>query len=124
MGTKFAMRAMEAVTIAERLMDNAEVIDHNFPKMVVKETNKRISEQTRKAAIKRHAGHAQLRERATELYLEKQYPSVNQAAKNIFPKVQEFADKIGVARLSTERVEKTVYDWLREVERSHARKTD
>ncbi len=68
---------------------------------------------TRNAAAKRHERTYLIREKAVELFNASDvWKSTLQAARAIFPEVAEFAMDQGV-RMSTERGEKTVYDWLR-----------
>jgi hypothetical protein len=70
------------------------------------------SDAAKRAAHARHAGHRTLKEFAVKLYQAGSFKSIRQAAKKVYLEVQEHADRLGIPRLSADRGEQTVYDWL------------
>jgi hypothetical protein len=62
-------------------------------------------------ARQRHEKTYQMRAYAQELYNARKWPSVLKAARTIYPKVVEFAKSLE-GRLSEDRGEQTVYEWL------------
>jgi hypothetical protein len=71
-------------------------------------------EHSQKMAARRHAKNHALKDKARELFCNGQWPSIRKAAKVIYPQIAEYAAYMGV-RLSPDRGEQTVYDWLRKL---------
>jgi hypothetical protein len=109
-----ALEAMEAVCYAELLKFLKETKNKQE-----KDPERQFQTQLasyhstlgKKAANARHDRTTRpLKAKAIELYESKKWPSVRQAAKYIYRELKQ--DKSMPTRLSPERGEKTIYDWL------------
>jgi hypothetical protein len=113
-----ALEAMEAVGYADVLEAHKEAGNARE-----KEPDRDLREQiaghnrdrARKAANERHDRTTRpLKEEAIRLYEARKWRSVLQAAKEIYPKLEQFIEAKGIPfRFSSERGPKTIYDWLR-----------
>ncbi len=119
-----ALEAMEAVGYADILAlrketedDREKDPDRDFQKQL----ESHYHTLARKAANARHDQTTRrLKKKAIKLYESKKWRSVLQAAKHIYPKLEQFIEAKGIRfRFSPERGPKTVYDWLR----AHRKKT-
>ena len=111
-GTHYALRAMEAISYAEKhydlyLLRNGRIANERSREKLAK------SRHAREIAIKRHANHYRLKEVVESLYLAGTFPSLRQAAKSIFPQMQQYARDNGLNPLSEDSGEETVYRWVR-----------
>ena len=108
---------MEAVGYVAVLALNKEIQDDR-EKDPDRDLRERIASHrsalARKAANTKHDQTTRpLKAKAIELYESKNWRSVSQAAKDIYPKLEQFIEAKGMRfRFSSERGPKTLYDWL------------
>ncbi len=111
-----ALEAMEAVCYVDVLALHKDP-DRDLQEQLASHR----SALARKGANARHDQTTRpLKAKAIELYESKKWRSVSQAAKDIYPKLEQFIEAKGIRfSFSAERGPKTVYDWLR----AHRKKT-
>ena len=112
-----ALEAMEAVCFAELLTHLKERKNEQE-----KDSDRDLQEQlaSHRSALGKKGANAKhdqttrpLKAKAIELYESREWPSVSQAAKDIYPKLGPFIEAKGISfRFSSERGEKTTYQWL------------
>ncbi len=109
-----ALEAMEAVCYAELLKflrETKNKQEKDPERHFQRQLASYHSALGKKAANARHDRTTRpLKAKAIELYESKKWPSVRQAAKFIYSELKQ--DKSMPTRLSPERGEKTIYDWL------------
>ncbi len=112
-----ALEAMEAVGYADILALRKET-KNDREKDSHRDLQKHLESHHRTVARKAaNAKHDQttrrLKKKAIKLYESKKWRSVLQAAKHIYPKLEQFIEAKGIRfSFSSERGPKTVYDWL------------
>lgn len=132
-----ALDAMDAVCYAEYL-EIVDLISSHFQsstsrfeeelrlsvdKEVEEKTKQKISLNSKKNAIKRHADSTELKRIAVDLFLAKTWPSTRQAAKKIYPQLVLESKEMDFT-FSAERGEQTVYEWLLEASKGMRKQAD
>ncbi|WP_283147608.1 hypothetical protein [Silvimonas soli] len=102
--------------LSRRTLDRFVDIASSIPQ-IVSEFEDLESKKAKRLAEKRHAPHYQLRKEAIGLYQSRNWKSMRQAAKNIRGPLERRADQLGV-KLSIDNIERTIYDWIRDFEKS------
>ncbi len=103
---------MEAIMIAEEGQidkDKWEIVKANI---INRKADEIIPERNRENAKNSKAGHFLLKLRAKQLYLNNSYTNHHQASSIIFPKIQQYANKLDIKLLVDHSGEDTVYRWL------------
>ncbi len=111
-----ALEAMEAVGYADILALRKETEDDREKdpdRDLQKQLESHYHTLARKAVNAKHNQTTRrLKKKAIKLYESKKWPSVSQAAKDIYPKLEQFIEAKGIRFRFAERGPKTLYDWL------------